>query len=99
MYVMLDTAYGNNFRNSPSETKKLKKFLQKKYPQIFDTFDVNTVYGVNNFGEQNGAVVIDTDINGLYKLSEICNCPVILTNENLTYLIPYGVMLYDGYIE
>lgn len=29
-------------------------FLQKKYPQIFDTFDVNTVYGLNNFGEKMG---------------------------------------------
>ena len=35
----------------------------------------------------------------LYKLSEICKCPIIISNENVTPYNPYGALIYDGYIE
>lgn len=99
MYVMLDTANGNFFYNSPNEAKKLDDLLRKKYPKIFDNYDVKHVLGKNSKGKPAGAVVIDVDIEGLYKLSEICNCPIIISNEKVTPYIPYGALIYDGYIE
>ena len=99
MYVMLDTAAGNLFYNSPNEVMKLEDLLRKKYPKIFDNYDVKRVLGKNSKGKPAGAVVIDVDIEGLYKLSEICKCPIIISNENVIPYIPYGALIYDGYIE
>lgn len=96
---MLDTANGNFFYNSPNEAKKLEDLLRKKYPKIFDNYDVKHVFGKNSKGKPAGLVVIDVDIEGLYKLSEICKHPIIISNENVTSYIPYGALIYDGYIE
>ena len=60
MYVMLDTANGNFFYNSPNEAKKLEDLLRKKYPKIFDNYDVKHVFGKNSKGKPAGGRLSST---------------------------------------
>lgn len=64
MYVMLDTANGNFFYNSPNEAMKLENLLRKKYPKIFDNYDVKHVLGKIRKGSLRGRLSSTLTLKG-----------------------------------